>query len=101
MVAVVFSVVMAFHGGCFRRKNGKDAGFVEIPKPTSETSVEDFDSHAGMVVFLVFANWAAPRVPGGTGTVYIMKWIIAALAFVFTLSTSSLVDSDERSHGWD
>jgi len=52
-----------------------------------------------MVVFLIFANWAAPRVMGGTWeTVYKMKWIIAALAFVFTLSASRVwFDSDERS----
>ena len=100
--AVVFSVVIGLLMAVVFRSEETERmqGFVEIPETGPVRPLWKTSTHmAGMVVFLVFANWAAPRVPGGIWeTVYKMKWIIAALAFVFTLSASRVwLDSDERS----
>ena len=100
--AIVFSVVIGLLMAVIFRSEETERmqGFVEIPETGPVRPLWKTSAHmAGMVVFLIFANWAAPRVMGGTWeTVYKMKWIIAALAFVFTLSASRVwFDSDERS----
>lgn len=53
---------------------------------------------AGMVIFLVFANWAAPKLPEGLwASIYSVKWYIAGAAMVSVLiSTFMWFNSEER-----
>lgn len=104
--AIVFSIVIGLLMALMFRSEESERmqGFAEIPETGPVRPLWKTSAHmAGMVVFLVFANWAAPRVPGGIWeTVYSMKWIIAALAFVFTLSASrTWFDREERSQWFD
>lgn len=104
--AIVFSIVIGLLMALMFRSEESERmqGFAEIPETGPVRPLWKTSAHmAGMVVFLVFANWAAPTVPGGIWeTVYSMKWIIAALAFVFTLSASrTWFDREERSQWFD
>lgn len=99
--AVVFSVLigicMAF---IFRgEEEERQKGFAQLPDDGSERPLWKTVWHmASMVVFLVFANWAAPKVPGGVWeSIYSVKWYVAAAAFISTLGTTLIwFKKDER-----
>ncbi len=99
--AVVFSVLigicMAF---IFRgEEEERQKGFAQLPDDGSERPLWKTVWHmASMVVFLVFANWAAPKVPGGAWeSIYSVKWYVAAAAFLSALGSTFLwFQRDER-----
>lgn len=104
--AVVFSVLigicMAF---IFRgEEEERQKGFAQLPDDGSERPLWKTVWHmASMVVFLVFANWAAPKVPGGVWeSIYSVKWYVAAAAFISTLGTTLIwFKKDERQEWMD
>nr|WP_321501605.1 permease [uncultured Dethiosulfovibrio sp.] len=104
--AVVFSVLigicMAF---IFRgEEEERQKGFAQLPDDGSERPLWKTVWHmASMVVFLVFANWAAPKVPGGVWeSIYSVKWYIAAAAFLSALGSTFLwFQRDERQEWMD
>jgi len=56
---------------------------------------------AGMVVFLVFANWAAPKTPNPFWeTVYSMKWILAGAGLAVTVIASLTWFNKEERGEW-
>ena len=56
---------------------------------------------AGMVVFLVFANWAAPKTPNSFWeTVYSMKWILAGAGLTVTVLASLTWFNKEERGEW-
>ncbi|MBL3592271.1 MAG: permease [Synergistaceae bacterium] len=98
--AVAFSVLiglaMAF---LFRHEEAeRQQGFVELPEEEGRPLWKTTWHMAGLVVFLVFANFAAPRSDGGLWTVlYSIKWPVAGLALLSVLVTTWLwFSSDER-----
>lgn len=99
--AVVFSVLigicMAF---IFRgEEEERQKGFAQLPDDGSERPLWKTVWHmASMVVFLVFANWAAPKVPGGVWeSIYSVKWYVATAAFLSALGSTFLwFKKDER-----
>lgn len=99
--AIVFSVVigllMAFifrHEEAERQQTFADVPVQEASRPLWKT----LWFMASMVVFLVFANWAAPRFPAGLwATIYEVKWGIAGLALLSVLLSARFwFDREER-----
>lgn len=104
--AIIFSVLigvsMAF---IFRgEEEARQKGFAQLPDDGSERPLWKTVWHmASMVAFLVFANWAAPKAPGGVWeAVYSVKWHVAAVAFLSTLvATVAWFDGDEKREWMD
>jgi hypothetical protein len=99
--AIIFSVIigvsMAF---IFRHEEKKrQEGFEQqIEEETGRPLWKTVFHMASLIVFLVFANWAAPEVSEGIwAAVYSLKWYIAGLALLLVLiSTFSWFTKDER-----
>ncbi|MFP4482535.1 MAG: permease [Thermovirgaceae bacterium] len=99
--AIVFSVLigsaMAF---LFNREEAERQGnFAGSEDDIDERPLWQTVWHmASMVVFLVFANWAAPKEPTGLwSTLYDIKWYLAGAAFLsVVLSTFKWFNSEER-----
>ena len=104
--AIIFSVLigvsMAF---IFRgEEEARQKGFAQLPDDGSERPLWKTVWHmASMVAFLVFANWAAPKAPGGVWeAVYSVKWYVAAAAFLSTsVATVAWFDGDEKREWMD
>ncbi|MDO9509577.1 MAG: permease [Thermovirgaceae bacterium] len=102
--AIIFSVVigllMAF---IFRKEETERQGaFAEMPVPEAVRPLWKTSLFmAFMVVFLVFANWAAPRIPVGFwAAAFRAKWIIAGTALLFTILSSRFWFSPEERTEW-
>ena len=97
LFSVLIGVCMAF---IFRgEEEERQKGFAQLPDDGSGRALWKTVWHmASMVVFLVFANWAAPKVPGGVWeSIYSVKWYIAAAAFLSALGSTFLwFQKDER-----
>jgi hypothetical protein len=99
--AIIFSVIigvsMAF---IFRHEEKKrQEGFEQqIEEETGRPLWKTVFHMASLIVFLVFANWAAPEVSEGIwAAVYSLKWYIAGLALLLVLiSTFSWFTKEER-----
>jgi uncharacterized membrane protein YraQ (UPF0718 family) len=100
--AIVFSVLiglaMAF---IFRKEEEKrQEGFASVPieEPTRPLW-QTVWTMASMVIFLVFANWAAPKLESGTwAAIYNVKWVLAGLALLSTIwATVKWFSRDEQS----
>ncbi len=102
LFSVLIGVCMAF---IFRgEEEERQKGFAQLPDDGSGRALWKTVWHmASMVVFLVFANWAAPKVPGGVWeSIYSVKWYIATAALMSTLgSTFMWFQKDERQEWMD
>ncbi|NCC97117.1 MAG: permease [Synergistales bacterium] len=102
LFSVLIGVCMAF---IFRgEEEERQKGFAQLPDDGSGRALWKTVWHmASMVVFLVFANWAAPKVPGGVWeSIYSVKWYIATAALLSTLgSTFMWFQKDERQEWMD
>lgn len=99
--AIVFSVLIGVAMSVLfsREEAQRQENFEGMDHPGEERPLWQTVWHmASMVVFLVFANWAAPKEPGGLWAVlYGMKWYVAGTAFLSVLfSTFRWFDGDER-----
>ncbi len=98
LFSVVIGVLMAF---IFRKEEAeRNQGFAELPVPDEVRPLWKTASFmASMVVFLVFANWAAPKIPVGFwAAAYRVKWGVAAFALAATiLSARAWFNREERS----
>lgn len=98
LFSVVIGVLMAF---IFRHEEAeRQQAFAEMPVPEAIRPLwKTVFFMASMVVFLVFANWAAPKVPVGFwAAAYRAKWVVAGLALAATiLSARAWFDREERS----
>lgn len=98
LFSVVIGVLMAF---IFRHEEAsRQQAFAELPVPEAVRPLwKTVAFMASMVVFLVFANWAAPKVPVGFwAAAYRVKWVVAGLALAATiLSARAWFDREERS----
>ena len=85
LFSVVIGVLMAF---IFRHEEAsRQQAFAELPVPEAVRPLwKTVFFMASMVVFLVFANWAAPKVPVGFwAAAYRVKWVVAGLALLSTI----------------
>lgn len=101
--AVLFSVVVGVLMAFFFRntEESRQKGFAQLPeeegRPLWKTSLH----MAGMVTFLVFANWAAPKVPESFwASVYAVKWHVAGAALAFTVLASAFWFKAEERQEW-
>jgi uncharacterized membrane protein YraQ (UPF0718 family) len=99
--AIVFSVVIGISMAFIFRNEEKErqAGFAQIEEDESGRPLWKTVWHmASMVVFLVFANWAAPKVPVGFwAAAFSVKWYVAGAALVSVIvSTVIWFSKDER-----
>ena len=95
--SVIIGVLMAF---IFRHEEAeRQQAFAEMPEPEAVRPLwKTVFFMASMVVFLVFANWAAPKVPVGFwAAAYRVKWLVAGLALASTIvSVRMWFDREER-----
>ncbi len=99
--AIVFSVVIGvLMALIFRQEEAeRQQAFAELPIPEAVRPLWKTVFFMGsMVVFLVFANWAAPKVPVGFwAAAYRVKWVVAGLALLSTIvSVRMWFDREER-----
>lgn len=102
--AVLFSVVIGLLMAAIfgKEEQERQQGFVQIPeedggRPLWKTVVY----MASMVVFLVFANWAAPKTSNAFWEgVYNLKWILAGAGLAVTLFTSWLWFTRDERQDW-
>lgn len=97
LFSVVIGLLMAF---IFRHEEAeRQQAFAELPVPEAVRPLwKTVFFMASMVVFLVFANWAAPKVPVGFwAAAYRVKWIVAGLALLSTIVSARMwFDREER-----
>jgi len=102
--AVVFSIIIGISMAFIFRHEERERqdGFALTDEEVPSRPLWKTVCHmAGLVVFLVFANWAAPKVPGDIwGAVFSVKWYIAAAALVSVLFTSFFWFSGEERKEW-
>ncbi len=99
--AIVFSVLiglcMAF---IFRgEEEERQKGFAQLPDEEEGRPLWKTSWHmASMVVFLVFANWAAPKFPVGFwAAAYSAKWVVSGAALIsVVIATVAWFSRDER-----
>ncbi len=102
--AILFSIIIGIlMAVIFRKEEGKrQEAFAGMPEPETDRPLwQNVWFMAGMVVFLVFANWAAPKIPVGFwATAYRMKWVIAGAALVSTVLSARIWFSGEARSEW-
>ena len=99
--AILFSVLIGvLMAVIFRHEEAeRQQAFAEMPVPEAVRPLwKTVFFMASMVVFLVFANWAAPKVPVGFwAAAYRVKWLVAGLALLSTIvSVRMWFDREER-----
>ena len=98
--SVLIGLAMAF---LFRHEEAqRQQAFADLPVPEATRPLWKTASFmAFMVLFLVFANWAAPKVPlGFWAAVYRSKWIVAGLALLATGASALAWFSREERKEW-
>lgn len=102
--AISFSVIIGLLMAFFFRKDEaiRQQGFAEFPvgEPTRSLWQTTW-TMASMVIFLVFANWAAPKIDSGIWAgVYSTKWVIATLGLLSTLFAAKKWFSQDELTEW-
>ena len=102
--AVLFSVVIGLLMAVIfgKEEAARQEEFAQFPEEESGRPLWKTVTYmAGMVVFLVFANWAAPKTPNSFWeTVYGMKWILAGAGLAATVIASLTWFSKEERGEW-
>ena len=101
--AVAFSILIGLAMALlFRHEEAeRQQGFAELPEEAGRPLWKTAWHMAGLVVFLVFANFAAPRSDGGLWTaLYSVKWPVAGVALLFVLFTTRRWFSAEERQEW-
>ncbi len=102
--AIIFSVVIGLLMAVIFRKEEteRQEAFAETPTPEVVRPLWKTASFmAFMIVFLVFANWAVPRIPAGFwAAAYSAKWVIAGIALLLTILSARFWFSREERSEW-
>ncbi|WP_024821196.1 MULTISPECIES: permease [Aminobacterium] len=102
--AISFSVIIGLLMAFFFRKDEaiRQQGFAELPVGEPARSLwQTTWTMASMVIFLVFANWAAPKIDSGIWAgVYSTKWVIATLGLLSTLFAAKKWFSQDELTEW-
>ncbi|MPM84834.1 hypothetical protein SDC9_131910 [bioreactor metagenome] len=102
--AVIFSVVIGLLMAAIfgREEQTRQEGFAQLPeeeggRPLWKTVVY----MAGMVVFLVFANWAAPKTSSAFWEgVYNLKWVLSGAGIAVTVLTAWMWFTRDERQDW-
>lgn len=100
LFSVVIGLLMAF---IFRREETeRQEAFAEMPVPEAIRPLwKTALFMTFMIVFLVFANWAAPKIPVGFwAAAFRAKWLVAGLALIFTIFSARFWFSQEERTEW-
>ncbi|WP_350449908.1 permease [Aminobacterium mobile] len=98
--SVIIGLLMAF---LFRKDEAiRQQGFAELPVGEATRSLwQTTWTMASMVIFLVFANWAAPKIDSGIWAgIYSTKWVIATLGLLSTLFAAKKWFSQDELTEW-
>ena len=102
--AVLFSVIIGLLMAAIfgKEEKARQEGFAQIPEDEGGRSLwKTVVYMASMVVFLVFANWAAPKTSNAFWEgVYNMKWILAGAGIAVTVLTSWLWFTRDERQDW-
>lgn len=101
--AVMFSVIIGLLMGALFRKEEmeRQEGFAQMPEEHGRPLWKTVVYMAGMVIFLVFANWAAPKTDNYIWReIYSLKWYLALLGLVITVVSSMTWFSSEERKEW-
>jgi len=100
IISLLIGVIM---GSLFSgEERERQQGFASVPEAGGDRPLWMTVTHiSGMILFLVFANWALPRVPGGLWSrVYGVKWLLSGLALLFVLFASRVWFSRDELCEW-
>lgn len=102
--AVIFSIIIGISMAFIFRNEEQERqnGFAVMEEEEPSRPLWKTVWHmAGLVIFLVFANWAAPKVSGGIWeTIFSVKWYIAASALMSVVVSTFLWFSGEERQEW-
>lgn len=101
--AVAFSILIGLAMALlFRHEEAeRQQGFAELPEEAGRPLWKTAWHMVGLVVFLVFANFAAPRSDGGLWTaLHSVKWPVAGAALLSVLFTTRRWFSAEERQEW-
>lgn len=99
--AIAFSILIGLSMAFIFRgeEEERQKGFAQVPDDGEGRPLWKTVWHMGsMVLFLIFANWAAPKIPVGFwAAAYSVKWIVAAGALLSVIfATRVWFSKDER-----
>lgn len=85
-----------------KKEEARQEGFTQLPdEDTGRPLWKTVIYMASMVVFLVFANWAAPKTPNAFWeAVYNIKWIIAGTGLAVTVLTTAVWFTSGERKDW-
>ena len=101
--AILFSVVIgAAMGFIFRREEAERLSAFSAIAPGESVPLYKTVLHVGsMVLFLIFANWSAPRTDNALWqAIYSIKWYAAALFLSVTVFVSIFMFDSEKRNEW-
>ncbi|MDI9369395.1 MAG: permease [Synergistota bacterium] len=101
--AIVISLLIGLiMGALFGREEGaRQEGFATVPEPGDERPWRTVAHIGGMVLFLLFANWAPPRTPGGLWSgIYEIKWLLSGLSLSLVIFASRAWFSRDERKEW-
>lgn len=102
--AVLFSVALGLvMAALFRKEEARRlSGFSGAPEEEEALPLWKTVVHVGsMVIFLIFANFAAPKTENAFWqAVYSVKWQTAGAAFLTALASSAFLISKEQREAW-
>lgn len=99
VIGLLIGVIM---GAIFGREEcARQDGFASAPEPEAGHPWRTVAHIGGMTLFLVFANWAPPRAPGGLwGGIYETRWLLSGLALLLVLFASRAWFSRDERKEW-
>ena len=100
LFSVIIGLLMAFIFG--KEEEARQEGFAALPEEGNSRPLWKTVTYmAGMIFFLVFANWAAPSTPNDFWErVYNLKWILSGIALTGTAVTSWLWFTGTERRDW-
>lgn len=102
--AILFSVIIGLLMAAIfgKEEEARQGEFAQLPEEESGRSLwKTVFYMSSMVVFLVFANWAAPKTQNSFWeTIYNVKWIIAGAGLAVTVLTAWMWFTREERHEW-
>ena len=103
VAAILLSVIIGLlMSRIFRREENERLANFQANTGETGIPVSKAVIHVGgMILFLIFANWAAPKTESGVwAAVYSVKWYAAGFFLLTTVLASILLFTKEQRHDW-
>lgn len=103
LTAILLSVVIGLlMSRIFRKEESERLAGFQAAMPETGVPVSRTVIHVGsMVLFLIFANWAAPKTPNAIWeTIYAVKWYAAGFFLAVTVLASALLFTKQQRRDW-